>query len=481
MTLPLETWQAVAGKFLAAWAFTGIALALTFPIWITVNYLGDPDNGVIVAAYFGSILMAGGFLAVGACISAATKNQVIAFILSVVICFLLLAPGLGVVQNCSRALRRNGSSTVSRAWGPGALRLHQQGRHRPARPRLFRAADRLLRSTPTRSCSSSRRPTDGMSGATRNKLGGGTLVLIVLRVRRGRRCRRTCWLRGVRVDLDGEQPLHARRRHASACSTASKSRSTCISSSRTRRRRTLPSCARYATRVREMLEEFAANAPDGKLVLNVVDPLPFSEEEDRAAQFGLQARARRRGRRRRLLRPRRHEQRRHDGPRSRSSSPIRQGSVPRVRPREAGLQPREHRQAGRRLARRARRSAAASIRRRSSRRSRGSSSSKRKQLLEVRTLPASVLTIDDDIDVLWIVHPDDARRRTLYAIDQFVHARRPRADLRRPARRDHPPGADPTGSGSAPPRRARRSQQLFHAWGVTFDTPERRRRQPLRA
>jgi ABC-2 type transport system permease protein len=98
MTLPLEAWQAVAGKFLAAWAFTGISLALTFPTWITVNYLGDPDNGVIIAAYLGSLLMAGGFLAIGACISAVTKNQVIAFILSVVACFVLLAPGLGVVQ-----------------------------------------------------------------------------------------------------------------------------------------------------------------------------------------------------------------------------------------------------------------------------------------------------------------------------------------------------------------------------------------------
>ena len=98
MTLPLEAWAAVAGKFLAAWAFTGISLALTFPTWITVNYLGDPDNGAIVAAYLGSLLMAGGFLAIGACISAATKNQVIAFILSVVSCFVLLAPGLGVVQ-----------------------------------------------------------------------------------------------------------------------------------------------------------------------------------------------------------------------------------------------------------------------------------------------------------------------------------------------------------------------------------------------
>jgi ABC-2 type transport system permease protein len=99
MTLPLEAWQAVAGKFLAAWAFTAIAVLLTFPMWITVNYLGDPDNGAIFAGYVGSILMAGGFLAIGACLSAATKNQVIAFILSVIICFLLLVPGIGLVQN----------------------------------------------------------------------------------------------------------------------------------------------------------------------------------------------------------------------------------------------------------------------------------------------------------------------------------------------------------------------------------------------
>jgi gliding motility-associated transport system permease protein len=97
MTLPVEVWQAVLGKFLAAWIFTGLAIALTFPMWITVNYLGSPDNGVILAAYVGSFLMAGGFLAVGACISATTKNQVIAFILSVVVCFLLLLAGFDLV------------------------------------------------------------------------------------------------------------------------------------------------------------------------------------------------------------------------------------------------------------------------------------------------------------------------------------------------------------------------------------------------
>jgi len=86
LTLPVSMGQAVTGKFLAAWAFTGIALALTFPVWITVNYLGNPDNGVIVAGYIGSFLMAGAYLAIGSCLSATTKNQVIAFVLSVLVC-----------------------------------------------------------------------------------------------------------------------------------------------------------------------------------------------------------------------------------------------------------------------------------------------------------------------------------------------------------------------------------------------------------
>jgi ABC-2 type transport system permease protein len=97
MTLPVTTWQAVIGKYLAAWCFAGVALALTFPIWITVNYLGDPDNGAILAAYVGSFLLAGGFLAIGACLSAATRNQVIAFIFTVVVCFGFLLSGFGLV------------------------------------------------------------------------------------------------------------------------------------------------------------------------------------------------------------------------------------------------------------------------------------------------------------------------------------------------------------------------------------------------
>jgi ABC-2 type transport system permease protein len=93
LTLPVTMFEAVLGKFLAAWAFTGIALVLTFPLWLTVNYLGNPDNGAILAGYVGSFLLAGGFLAIGACVSAATRNQVVAFILTVVICFLFLLSG----------------------------------------------------------------------------------------------------------------------------------------------------------------------------------------------------------------------------------------------------------------------------------------------------------------------------------------------------------------------------------------------------
>jgi ABC-2 type transport system permease protein len=99
LTLPVTMWQAVFGKFLAAWAFVGLALVLTFPVWITVNYLGNPDNGVIFASYVGSLLMAGAFLAIGACLSAATRNQVIAFILTVVVCFVMLLAGFPLVLN----------------------------------------------------------------------------------------------------------------------------------------------------------------------------------------------------------------------------------------------------------------------------------------------------------------------------------------------------------------------------------------------
>ena len=97
LTLPISVAAAVIGKFFAAWAFAGVALFLTFPMWLSVNYLGSPDNGVIFASYIGSLLMAGGYLAIGSCLSALTNNQVIAFVVTVVVCFMFTISGHDLV------------------------------------------------------------------------------------------------------------------------------------------------------------------------------------------------------------------------------------------------------------------------------------------------------------------------------------------------------------------------------------------------
>jgi len=97
MTLPVRQRDWVLGKFFSAWIFIAIALLLTFPMWISINYLGEPDNGLIIASYIGSFLLGGAFLAIGSCISIASKNQVIAFILTAVICFLFLLSGMPMV------------------------------------------------------------------------------------------------------------------------------------------------------------------------------------------------------------------------------------------------------------------------------------------------------------------------------------------------------------------------------------------------
>ena len=102
LTLPISLWHCIIGKFLASWLFLTLALVMTFPIWITVNYLGDPDNSVIIASYIGSFVMAGAYLAIGSCISALTKNQVIAFIVAAAVCFIFTMSGLELVLNFFR-------------------------------------------------------------------------------------------------------------------------------------------------------------------------------------------------------------------------------------------------------------------------------------------------------------------------------------------------------------------------------------------
>lgn len=103
MTLPVSTWQAMLAKHLAAWSVLGLSLLLTFPLWLTVNYLGNPDNGIIIAAYLGSWLMAGAFLSIGICMSALTKNQVVAFILSIVVCFIFVVSGSNIVLDAFKS------------------------------------------------------------------------------------------------------------------------------------------------------------------------------------------------------------------------------------------------------------------------------------------------------------------------------------------------------------------------------------------
>ena len=93
LTLPVTLNQAILGKFLAAWAFLGLAVALTFPVVITTAYLGDPDFGAIIGGYIGTLLVAGAYLAVGMVMSAMTRNQVISFVAALLVCLFLLIAG----------------------------------------------------------------------------------------------------------------------------------------------------------------------------------------------------------------------------------------------------------------------------------------------------------------------------------------------------------------------------------------------------
>jgi ABC-2 type transport system permease protein len=104
MTLPVTVWQAVIGKWLAGLAFVAIALVCTLPLWLTVNYLGAPDNGVIAVSYLGALALAGVFLAIGSCMSALTSNQVIAFVLAVAAGFVFVTSGTPIVLNAVRAI-----------------------------------------------------------------------------------------------------------------------------------------------------------------------------------------------------------------------------------------------------------------------------------------------------------------------------------------------------------------------------------------
>ena len=102
LTMPITMFEAIIGKFLAAWLFCGVALVATMPLWVTVNVLGVPDNGVVFASYLASFLMAGAFLAIGSAISAVTSNQVVAFVVSAAVCFVITVSSLDMVLDAFR-------------------------------------------------------------------------------------------------------------------------------------------------------------------------------------------------------------------------------------------------------------------------------------------------------------------------------------------------------------------------------------------
>jgi ABC-type uncharacterized transport system involved in gliding motility auxiliary subunit len=305
-----------------------------------------------------------------------------------------------------------------------------------------------------------------MSGADRNKLGAVTLVLIVLAFVVAAVATNVL-LRGVRIDLT-ENNLYTLGEGTQAVLDGIDEPINLYLFFSNEATETLPSLRAYATRVREMLEELAANAPDGKLVLNFVDPLPFSEEEDRAEQLGLQsadigaggdpvyfglAGTNSVGMTDRIPffqpDPRKEAFLEYDLARLiynlantdktvvglLTSAPVGGGFDPQTQqPSQPWVVVEQA-----------------------------------KQLLEVRTLPPSVLTIESDIDVLWIVHPTMLDDSTLYAVDQFI-MRGGRALIFVDPQAEILAGADPTGLGIGGGASSSTLQRLFDAWGVTFNT-----------
>jgi ABC-type uncharacterized transport system involved in gliding motility auxiliary subunit len=304
-----------------------------------------------------------------------------------------------------------------------------------------------------------------MSASSRQTLGYATLALIVLAFAVAV-VASNVWLRGVRVDLT-ENDLYTLGDGTQAVLDGIEEPINLYLFFSDEATATLPTLRAYATRVREMLEEFAANAPDGKLVLNVVDPLPFSEDEDRAEQFGLQAA--------------------NVGPAGEavyfglagSNSVGATDRIPFFQP-----DPRKEAFLEYDLARLVYNLAttdktvvglmtAAPIGGGFDPQSQQPSQpwvvvDQAKQLLEVRTLPASVLSIDTDVDVLWIVHPQMLDDGTLYAIDQFV-MRGGRALIFVDPAAEILAGADPTGLGIGGAASSSTLDRLFGAWGVNFN------------
>ncbi len=267
LTLPLTPKEAILGKFLAAWLFAGLALMLTFPLWLTVNWLGTPDNGVILAAYLGSWLMAGAYLAVGEALSAATDSQAIAFIATAVICFLLTAAGTPVVLEVFHRwaptwlvdqVANLSFLTHFQALARGTLELRDlsffvfmtAGWLVVCAIIIFRSAPKLILAL-------------GLFGAAAM----------------------TLYLPNIRLDLTesklytlspGTHHLIAQLQEPVTLEFYFSDRTT----------KDMPRLRAYARRVRDLLQEYERIAK-GSITLVDIDPEPFSEAEDQALERGL--------------------------------------------------------------------------------------------------------------------------------------------------------------------------------------------------
>lgn len=275
LTHPLTLGQAVLAKFLAAWAMAALALALTFPLWITVNYLGNPDNGAILAAYLGSLLMAGGMLAIGSCMSALTANQVVAFILAVVVTLLFLFSGAPLVLDAFSAYAPAPFLDTIASF---SFLTHFQSIMKGVvdlRDVVFFATVIATFLAATVIVLGGRRRAAGLEAAVLAVVLFAVTMLanVLLRGARldlteNRQYTPAAGSRGIVAALD--EPVNLYFYYSGDAARA------------------FPQLATYGAQVRDFLQELAARS-QGKLRLSLIDPQPFSEDEDRAEELGVHA------------------------------------------------------------------------------------------------------------------------------------------------------------------------------------------------
>ena len=282
LTLPVPLWVLVLGKYLAALAFSGLALMLTFPIWLTVNYLGAPDNGVITASYFGSLMLAAGYLAIGACVSACTSNQVIAFVVAVVVCFMFTVSGAPLVvnvlqgwagQNFINTLAGFSLLTHFRAITAGVIDMRDLVFFISLIV-MFLVANIIVLDLKK-----------GNATRRTNPYMVAFILLPIIFVALNMLAANS--LRSARFDLTEKQLFTLSQGSKNILQGLSEAVTLKFYYSQ-KLASDYPPIRLYAQNVHDMLAEMADHA-DGRIQLEIIDPAPFSEVEDRAVMQGLVA------------------------------------------------------------------------------------------------------------------------------------------------------------------------------------------------